>query len=113
MFVKYFPQMKNVKVGDNAIAFMPKAKTLTDKKVYKILWISTHDYIAVRNDNGRIRAYCKDNFWFEDVGVIGNADTNVKQDETAIIKNPKQIKVMPSKMNDTDDNYNESKDGKI
>lgn len=52
----------NYKKGDKVKASEPKSKWLTDGKEYSVEWVSTGGNLAVRNDNGKIKPYSKDNF---------------------------------------------------
>lgn len=44
------------------IAHNPKTKHLTDGKVYVVEWISAGGFIAVKTDQGKIRAYHPSNY---------------------------------------------------
>jgi hypothetical protein len=47
---------------DKIKAFYPKTKYLTHDKDYWIEWISAGGYIAVKNDEGKIKPYSPRNF---------------------------------------------------
>lgn len=48
---------------DKIKAFQPKTKYLIHDKYYWVEWISAGEYIAVRNDDGKIKPYAPTNFY--------------------------------------------------
>lgn len=49
--------------GQIVKAFNPKTKYLTHDKEYEIEWISAGGYIAVKNDDGKVKPYSTQNFY--------------------------------------------------
>ena len=52
---------------DKIKAFQPKTKYLTHDKDYWVEWISAGGYIAVKNDDGKIKPYAASNFYKGDL----------------------------------------------